>query len=73
MAFGAWKDTLLLATGECGCGELTGKMSEGCLCFPQRYINAWNNLSEDIVSTMSVHSFKEKLDNGQYGDGATRA
>ena len=41
--------------------------------FPQRCIDTWNNLKEDIVSATSVHSFKEKLDINRYGDGATRA
>ena len=41
--------------------------------FPQRCIEAWNNLSEDVVSATSVHSFKEKLDKYRHGDGATRA
>ena len=41
--------------------------------FPQRCIDAWNNLTEDIVSAPSVHSFKEKLEKYRHGDGATRA
>ncbi|XP_050692945.1 uncharacterized protein LOC126983856 [Eriocheir sinensis] len=41
--------------------------------FPQRNIEVWNRLSEEIVSAKSVQSFKEKLDNYRYGDGTTRA
>ena len=41
--------------------------------FPQRCVEAWNGLSEEVVSAVNVHSFKEKLDKCRYGDGATRA
>lgn len=41
--------------------------------FPQRCVEAWNSLSEEVVSAVNVHSFKEKLDKCRYGDGATRA
>ena len=41
--------------------------------FPQRCIETWNGLNEEVVSAKSVHSFKEKLDRCRYGDGATRA
>ena len=41
--------------------------------FPQRCVETWNGLSEDVVSAPSVHSFKEKLDKYRYGDRATRA
>jgi len=41
--------------------------------FPQRCVEMWNGLSEDVVSAPSVQSFKEKLDKCRYGDGATRA
>ena len=41
--------------------------------FPQRCVETWNGLSEDVVSAPSVQSFKEKLDKYRYGDRATRA
>merc|ERR1711980_62486 len=41
--------------------------------FPQRCVETWNGLSEDVVSAPSVHNSKEKLDKYRYGDGATRA
>ena len=40
--------------------------------FPQRIIEAWNSLSEVVMSGRSVYSFKEKLDNCRYGEGATQ-
>ena len=39
--------------------------------FPQRCVETWNSLSEEVVSATSVHNFKEKLDKCRYGDGAT--
>ena len=40
--------------------------------FPQRCVEVWNSLSEEVVTARSVHSFKGKLDLYRYGDGATR-
>ncbi|MPC51499.1 Protein NRDE2 [Portunus trituberculatus] len=34
-----------------------------------RCFETWNNLSKEVVSATSVHSFKEKLDKCRYGDG----
>ena len=39
--------------------------------FPQRYVEAWNELSEEVITAKSMHSFKEKLDNYRYRDGTT--
>ena len=41
--------------------------------FPQRSIEAWNNLPEEIVTAKCVHKLKEKLDSYRNGDGTTRA
>lgn len=41
--------------------------------FPQRCVETWNGLSEDVVSAPSVGGFKDKLDKCRYGDGARRA
>ena len=40
--------------------------------FPQKCVEVWNGLSEEVVTAKSVHSFKGKLDVYRYGDGATR-
>ena len=39
--------------------------------FPQRCVEMWNELSEEVISAKSVHSFKERLDKYRYGDGTT--
>ena len=39
--------------------------------FPQRCVEAWNELSEEVITAKSIHSFKEKLDQYRYGDGTT--
>ena len=41
--------------------------------FPQRSIEVWNKLPEEIVTVKCVHKLKEKLDNYRNGDGTTRA
>ena len=39
--------------------------------FPQRCVEAWNELSEEVITAKSMHSFKEKLDKYRYRDGTT--
>ena len=67
-------------------GEIVGRSTRGhsmklrkgrCLqdvkkhSFPQRCVEMWNELSEEVISAKSVHSFKERLDKYRYGDGTT--
>ena len=40
--------------------------------FPQRSIEAWNGLTEEIVAAKCVHNFKERLDKCRIGVGTTR-
>ncbi len=35
--------------------------------FPHRRVNKWNELAEDVVTAITVHAFKTKLD--RYRDG----
>lgn len=39
--------------------------------FPQRNIEAWNSLSEGVISTRSVDNFKEKFDKYRYRDSVS--
>ena len=36
--------------------------------FPHRVVDAWNGLSEGVVTAANVHTFKERLDKCRYGD-----
>ncbi|MPD04299.1 hypothetical protein E2C01_099978 [Portunus trituberculatus] len=36
--------------------------------FPNRTVEKWNALSDEVVTAHNVHSFKEKLDMWRYGD-----
>ena len=40
-------------------------------CFPQRCVETWNELSEEVITAKSIHSFKKKLDKYRYGDRTT--
>ncbi len=74
------KDDLLLparSQGLRGHGKKLRK--ENCLrdskkySFPQRSVDIWNNLWEEVVEARSIHQMKEKLDNFRYGDGTNKA
>ena len=41
--------------------------------FPQRSVEIWNALEEDVVNAKSIHGFKERLDRSRYRDGTARA
>ena len=41
--------------------------------FPQRCVEVWNALDEEVISAKTLHNFKEKLDICRYGDGTIRA
>ena len=36
--------------------------------FPHRVVDAWNGLSEGVVTAANIHTFKERLDKCRYGD-----
>ena len=36
--------------------------------FPQRNIDTWNRLKEEVIMAKNVHQLKEKQDNYRYGD-----
>ena len=36
--------------------------------FPHRVVDAWNGLSEGVVTAANVHTFKERLDRCRYED-----
>ena len=40
--------------------------------FPQRYIDTWNGLKEEVIMAKNIHQLKEKLDNYRYGDRITQ-
>ncbi len=42
-------------------------------CFPDRAIDKWNALPEEVVCIKSIHSFKEKFDEMMSKDGTKRA
>ena len=70
------KDLILRRKGEAR--NLKGhkkKMQKGiCLkdtkkySFPQRSIDTWNGLKENVIMAKNVHQLKEKLNNYRYGD-----
>ena len=39
--------------------------------FPNRYISAWNDLPEHIVSAKNIHQFKKLYDKMTQADGTT--
>ena len=41
--------------------------------FPQRSVEVWNSLRQEVVEVSSVHQMKERLDKCRYGDGTNRA
>ena len=41
--------------------------------FPNRAIDQWNSLPEEVVCAQSIHKFKEKYDNWVLKDGTSRA
>lgn len=41
--------------------------------FPQRAIEQWNSLPEDVVTATSIHKFKAKYDKLRTADGTPRA
>ena len=40
--------------------------------YPQRIINTWNGLKEEVIMAKNVHQLKEKLDKYRYEDKTTR-
>ena len=40
--------------------------------FPQRSIDTWNGLKEEVIMAKNVHQRKEKLDKYRYRDRTTR-
>ena len=36
--------------------------------FPHKTVDIWNELSEEVVTSASIHVFKERLDRYRYGD-----
>ena len=40
--------------------------------FPQRSIDTWNGLKEEVIMAKNVHQLKEKLYKYRYGDMTTR-
>ena len=40
--------------------------------FPQRSIDTWNGLKEEVIIAKNVHELKEKLDKYRYRDRTTR-
>ena len=40
--------------------------------FPQRSIDTWNGLKEEVIMAKNVHQLKEKLDKYRYEDRTTR-
>lgn len=41
--------------------------------FPYRSIERWNKLDKEVVNARNIHTFKERLDKSNFGDGSTRA
>ena len=41
--------------------------------FPNRSLEIWNSLEEEVVGARNIHTFKSKLDEGRYRDRTTRA
>ena len=41
--------------------------------FPNRSINIWNDLEEEVVNAKSINMFKNRLDSSRYGGRTTRA
>ena len=41
--------------------------------FPNRSLEIWNSLEEEVVGARNIHTFKSKLDESRYGDRTTRA
>ncbi len=41
--------------------------------FPQRSVDMWNKLREEVAEARNVHQMKERLSNYRYGDGTNRA
>ena len=41
--------------------------------FPNRSLEAWNSLKEEVVAAGNIHMFKQKLDESRYGDRTERA
>ena len=40
--------------------------------FPQKSIDTWNGLKEEVIMAKNVHQLKEKLDKYRYRDRTTR-
>ncbi len=74
------KDDLLLPARSQGLRSHGKKLRKGNslrdlknYSFPQRSVDMWNNLREEVVEARNVHQMKEKSDSCRYGDRTNRA